>query len=112
MSNSVSFLLTSPFLSTEEDFRAYIRKLYFQGSSERELEGVWTNYTAIPSEGSPFGTGDLNQAYPQYKRVAAFMGDLIFQSPRSFFLEEVSGKQKTWSYCQLYLFLVERLSLT
>jgi len=99
-----NYLLIYASPSTEEDFRTYIRQLYFQGSSEAELEGLWTNYTSIPSEGSPFGTGDLNQLYPQYKRVAAFKGDFIFQSPRRFFLEEVSGKQKTWSYCKLYYF--------
>lgn len=98
------YLLICASPSTEEDFRTYIRQLYFQGSSETELEGLWTNYTSVPSEGSPFGTGDLNQLYPQYKRVASFIGDLIFQSPRRFFLEEVSGKQKTWSYCKLYYF--------
>ncbi|KIM38333.1 hypothetical protein M413DRAFT_30177 [Hebeloma cylindrosporum] len=95
------FAFTQSNLTTEEGFRTYIRQLYFQGASETELEGVWKYYTSIPSEGSPFGTGDLNQVYPQYKRIAAFLGDLIFHSPRRFFLDEVSGKQKTWSYLSM-----------
>ncbi|KIM38329.1 hypothetical protein M413DRAFT_420453, partial [Hebeloma cylindrosporum] len=100
-SSALILILTSDLSipQQEEDFRTYIRQLYFQGASEAELEGVWTNYTSLPSEGSPFDTGTLNhQLYPQYKRVAAFAGDFRSHSPRRLFLEATSGKQKTWSY--------------
>lgn len=41
---------------------------------------------------------------PQFKRLAAFQGDFIFQAPRRFFLEAASKTQNAWSYREL-LFL-------
>ncbi|PPQ83019.1 hypothetical protein CVT25_005259 [Psilocybe cyanescens] len=85
-------------VTTEADFRNYIKTIWFPTASDAQLSPLWTNYTSDPSEGSPFGTGDLNQLYPQFKRLAAFQGDIIFQAPRRFFLKNLSGKQKKWSY--------------
>jgi hypothetical protein len=53
-----------------------------------------------PSDGTPFNTSVLNEITPQYKRIAAFQGDVVFQAPRRWFLEHLSGKQKLWSYCE------------
>lgn len=92
------FSFTQSNLTTEDDFRTYIRQLFFKGASDAELEGVLTNYTSDPSGGSPFDTGNLNQQYPQYKRIAAFLGDFRFHSAKRVFLRGVSGKQKTWAY--------------
>ncbi|EJF60604.1 alpha/beta-hydrolase [Dichomitus squalens LYAD-421 SS1] len=38
------------------------------------------------------------RAWPMYKRMAAFQGDMIFQAPRRFILDQRSSKQPTWSY--------------
>ena len=35
---------------------------------------------------------------PEYKRLGAIQGDIVFQGPRRFFLEAASKTQKTWSY--------------
>ncbi|PPQ70409.1 hypothetical protein CVT26_013826 [Gymnopilus dilepis] len=83
---------------TDADFKDYIKSNYFPSASEAELAKVWTTYPSDPSLGSPFGTGDMNQLYPQYKRLAAFQGDLLFQGPRRYFLNRISNEQKTWSY--------------
>jgi acetylcholinesterase len=55
-------------------------------------------YPQNVTQGSPFGTGEQNAITPQFKRIAAILGDIIFQSTRRFFLQQRSGKQKTYSY--------------
>ena len=50
------------------------------------------------TKGSPFGTGTKYAITPQYKRLAAFQGDAVFQAPRRFFLQERSNKQHAWAY--------------
>ena len=61
-------------------------------------------YPQNVTQGSPFGTGTLNALTPEFKRIAAILGDFVFQAPRRFFLHNASGKQNTWSYCTLHLF--------
>lgn len=51
-------------------------------------------------DGSPFNTGILNAISPQFKRLAAIQGDLLFQGPRRFFAQQRADKQKVWSYCK------------
>ncbi|KAI9059112.1 alpha/beta-hydrolase [Trametes sanguinea] len=55
-------------------------------------------YPNDPAAGSPFGTGDANELAPQFKRMAAFQGDAVFQAPRRFFLDQRSSKQPAWSF--------------
>ncbi|KDR73001.1 hypothetical protein GALMADRAFT_252397 [Galerina marginata CBS 339.88] len=85
-------------VTTEDDFRNYVSTIYVPDASDAQLEPFWTNYPSTPSEGSPYDTGDADELYPQYKRIASFQGDLTFQAPRRFFLQNLSGKQKIWSY--------------
>lgn len=54
--------------------------------------------------GSPFGTGGANNLYPQYKRVAAVLGDITFTLMRRVYLETVSSQIKCWSYLSSYLY--------
>lgn len=60
-------------------------------------------YPADITQGSPFGTGILNALSPQFKRIAAFQGDAVFQAPRRFFLQKRSGIQDTWSFGKLII---------
>ena len=59
---------------------------------------MYTLYPNDPAQGSPFGTGDEDQLSPQYKRMSAIQGDLVFQAPRRFFVDTVSSKQPTWFF--------------
>ena len=59
-------------------------------------------YPQDPTQGSPFDTGTENQLTPEFKRIAALLGDFVFQAPRRLLLDSVSGKQNTWSYCTLH----------
>lgn len=46
----------------------------------------------------------LTIAYsPQFKRLAAFQGDLVFQAPRRFFMQAMSRTQKTYAFCEFFL---------
>ena len=74
-----------------------------------------TLYPQDVTQGSPYDTGTENALTPEFKRLASILGDFAFQAPRRFFLNAVSDKQNTWSYCKPYiLFPVYacRLSLT
>lgn len=43
---------------------------------------------------------DFFSRSPQYKRIASFIGDYVFQAPRRLFLNKVFsiGKVPVWSY--------------
>lgn len=88
------------FLSSNEAFRAYINSNYLPNATSKELDTVLIDYPQDPTQGSPFDTGNQNALTPQYKRLAAFQGDLVFLAPRRFFLKHRSSKQPTWSYCE------------
>lgn len=54
--------------------------------------------------GSPFNTAAANNLYPQYKRLAAILGDITFTLTRRVYLETVSSQVKCWSYLSTYLY--------
>ncbi|KAI0248237.1 Alpha/Beta hydrolase protein [Lactifluus subvellereus] len=60
----------------------------------------------ITRSGSPFDTDIRNAITPQYKRMAALLGDVMFQVPRRFFLQQRSGKKNTWFYRELLDYLI------
>lgn len=66
--------------------QTYLRTLYFPDVTPSELDALLQLYPQDPAQGSPFDTGDANALSPQYKRLAAIQGDLVFQAPRRFFL--------------------------
>ncbi|KAH6916593.1 carotenoid ester lipase [Coprinopsis sp. MPI-PUGE-AT-0042] len=85
-------------VTTDEEFETYVKTIFFPGASEEDLEPLWKAYPSNTSEGSPFDTLYFNAATPQFKRMAAFQGDVLFQAPRRFFLQHQAGKQPMWSY--------------
>ncbi|KAF5319660.1 hypothetical protein D9619_008647 [Psilocybe cf. subviscida] len=85
-------------VSTDADFKSYIKTVWLPKALEPELAPLWASYPDDSTKGSPFDTGSANQIYGQYKRVAAFQGDSAFQSPRRYFQQQLSGKTKMWTY--------------
>ncbi|KIP02704.1 hypothetical protein PHLGIDRAFT_32096 [Phlebiopsis gigantea 11061_1 CR5-6] len=85
-------------ISTEAELRSYLTEFYLPNATAAELDQVLALYPQDPTQGSPFDTGLLNVLSPQFKRLAALQGDLVFQAPRRFFLSHRSGKQNTWSF--------------
>jgi hypothetical protein len=83
---------------TNEQFESYFKTVFFPKLSTQDIATLAENYPEDPAEGSPFGTGDNNAVTPQFKRIAALIGDYAFQGPRRFFLQHRSEKQPVWSY--------------
>ncbi|CAA7264886.1 unnamed protein product [Cyclocybe aegerita] len=99
------FSLSSLNVTTDEQFEAYISTTFVPGADESTLEPLWSYYPPEEPYGSPFNTSDRNAVTPQYKRIAAFQGDVTFQAPRRFFMQHLlanstsSGEtQKMWGY--------------
>ncbi|KAF9478094.1 carotenoid ester lipase [Pholiota conissans] len=95
------FSLSSRNVTTNREFEEYVSTVFIPGASSSELEPLWSYYPSDASDGSPFNTSVFNEITPQYKRIAAFQGDVVFQAPRRWFLDHLSGKQKLWSYLSL-----------
>jgi hypothetical protein len=66
------------------------------------LAPLWTHYPSDLPAGSPFNTGYFNALSPQFKRLAATQGDIVFAAPRRFFLSKTSNSMKAWSYCMSF----------
>ncbi|KAF9055814.1 carotenoid ester lipase precursor [Panaeolus papilionaceus] len=92
------FSLFNTNVTTDADFQDYITKNWAPGATADDLASLFTYYTSDVASGSPFDTGTSNVLAPQFKRIAAFQGDVMFQAPRRFMLEQFSGKQNMWSY--------------
>ncbi|TFY53116.1 hypothetical protein EVG20_g10257 [Dentipellis fragilis] len=92
------FCLFNTNITTDEETRAYFQQNYFPSATEGEINRLLELYPSDPAQGSPFDTGDANAFTPQFKRLAAFTGDLTFHTQRRSFLQQRSGKQPIWSY--------------
>ncbi|CCL98520.1 uncharacterized protein FIBRA_00519 [Fibroporia radiculosa] len=92
------FSLSNLNITTDDEFLTYIQENYIIGASDADISLVGEAYPSDPSDGSPFDTGDLNDLTPQFKRIAAFQGDWMFQAPRRYMLETLSKTQDTWGY--------------
>ena len=75
---------------------------YMPAAASSDIDKLMTLYPQDVSQGSPFGTGGLNALTPQFKRLAALQGDLVFQGPRRFFLQQVSARQPAWSFRRIF----------
>ncbi|WPH00762.1 Hypothetical protein R9X50_00359200 [Acrodontium crateriforme] len=77
-------------------------------TAETDVTGLVANYPDEPllgqPSGSPFRTGSLNNIFPQYKRLAAILGDVTFTLTRRVALTFLSKKVKVWSYLNTYLY--------
>ncbi|PIL23720.1 hypothetical protein GSI_13470 [Ganoderma sinense ZZ0214-1] len=96
---TVFSLVNSMTVLDDTAFRAYMLSNYIDGATESDVGDLFdTDYPDDPTQGSPFGTGTNFSILPQYKRLAAIQGDLVFQAPRRFFVEHTYNRQPTWSF--------------
>ncbi len=72
----------------------------FPNITDAEYETIAEAYPSDPTQGSPFDTGTMNALTPEFKRIAAFNGDVLFHAPRRFLLDHLSGRQNAWSFCK------------
>ncbi|KAJ7236114.1 carotenoid ester lipase precursor [Mycena rebaudengoi] len=92
------FAFGSTNVTTDNDFADYLRAVSLPRASAAQISRLATLYPQDPAQGSPFGSGNDNAITPEFKRIAAFQGDFVFQAPRRFFLQHVSKTQNTWSW--------------
>ncbi|KAF7983954.1 hypothetical protein HWV62_18374 [Athelia sp. TMB] len=85
-------------ISTDAEFRASVQNDWFPEAPSNVIDQILAYYPANVTLGSPFGTGEANAANPEYKRVAAFIGDAFFQAPKRYFLDALADRQNVWSY--------------
>lgn len=99
------FALFQSNTTTEEEVVQYLLDLYFHDASE-ELITELVNLYDPDSYGSPFRTIDLvNNWYPEFKRLAAILGDLVFTITRRATLvaaNQLAPDMPTWSYLSSY----------
>ncbi|KAF7373914.1 Carboxylic ester hydrolase [Mycena sanguinolenta] len=92
------FALSSTNATTDSEFSDYVQSIYMPAGTPAEVSQIAALYPQDPVVGSPFGTGNENALTPEFKRIAAFEGDIFFQGPRRLFLEHASKTQNTWSW--------------
>ncbi|KAK7458144.1 hypothetical protein VKT23_010052 [Stygiomarasmius scandens] len=85
-------------ITTEAEIREYLKTVILPTISNNDLDALLEAYPQDITQGSPFNTGFLNVITPQFKRIAAFQGDVVFQAPRRFFFENLDGKQPIWAF--------------
>ncbi|BFZ58806.1 hypothetical protein PYCC9005_005871 [Savitreella phatthalungensis] len=73
------FSLTQKGLNSTSDVVDYFSTNFYPELSMDQVQRLVDLWPDDPYQGSPFRTGPLNnELYPQFKRVAAMLGDLIF----------------------------------
>ncbi|EIN04660.1 alpha/beta-hydrolase [Punctularia strigosozonata HHB-11173 SS5] len=92
------FSVTLANITTDEQVSDFISRNFFPGASSSQMANLLALYPQDPAAGSPFDTGEQNALTPQYKRLAALQGDIIFQSPRRFLFEQRATKQPIFSF--------------
>ncbi|KAJ7101537.1 carotenoid ester lipase precursor [Mycena belliarum] len=100
------FSLSTLNITTDAQFLTWVKTYWLPQATTAQLAGLAKAYTRDITQGSPFGTGILDALTPQFKRIAAFQGDGVFQAPRRFFQQSRSGKQKQWAFLSKRLKLV------
>jgi len=101
------FTLSTLNLTTDAAVEKYVKEIWLSRVPEDELEELFDLYPSYLPSGSPYNTGFLNALSPQSKRIASFQGDAVFQSARRLFLDNISGKQDTWSFCMCFPCIAE-----
>lgn len=84
--------------STNAEVKTYIQTFWLPDANDADIDALMKLYSADITQGSPYDTGIFDALSPQFKRIASFQGDVVFQAARRLFLQQTSGKQNTWSF--------------
>ncbi|KAH8677871.1 extracellular lipase [Xylariales sp. PMI_506] len=99
------FALFQPNITNTELLVEYLNSYLFNDATKAEIEAFVATYPDDITAGSPFDTGIFNAAYPEFKRLAAILGDLVFTLSRRLFLETANSVYPdvpSWSYLSSY----------
>lgn len=92
-------------IGTNDKFIQYLSQVYFPNASKSQLNEIVNAYPS-DAKGSPFRTEASYNLYPNYKRLAALVGDFTFTLARRSFLEitiKANPSTPMWSYMSSYL---------
>jgi triacylglycerol lipase len=95
------FALFQSNITTTAELTTYLSDFFFHDATVAQIEALIATYPDPLINGSPFRTGILYDWYPQYKLIAALLGDLVFTLTRRSFLtlaNSVYPSIPTWSY--------------
>ncbi|PGH06024.1 triacylglycerol lipase [Blastomyces parvus] len=95
------FALFQSNITTKAQLATYLKTKFFNSASDEQIEKLISIYSSISEYGAPHRTGLLNNWYPQFKRLAAILGDLTFTLTRRSVLEVsniINPDVPTWSY--------------
>ncbi|VDB90061.1 unnamed protein product [Peniophora sp. CBMAI 1063] len=92
------FGLVNSNITNEGELRQYLQEYYFPNADASTLDGVLAAYSDDPALGSPFDTGSNNTITPEFKRIAAIIGDYLFQGPRRLLLTKRAGSANAYSF--------------
>jgi carboxylesterase type B len=99
------FALFQSNITTEELLVDYLSTVFFHSATKEDMQALVDVYTDDITQGSPFNTGILNDPYPEFKRLAAILGDLTFTLSRRIFLATttaINPDVPSWSYLSSY----------
>ncbi|KAI0181227.1 sterol esterase [Hypoxylon sp. FL1284] len=99
------FSLFQANITTADELVDYIWSYFFPAIDKQYVQELVDTYDPSLAAGSPFNTGDLNSPYPQFKRLAAILGDIVFTLTRRVFLQGTSSVNPdvpSWSYLSSY----------
>lgn len=98
------FALFQSNITNNDELVEYFNFYYFNHASTQQIQNL-TSFYNTNTNGSPFRTGDLWNWYPQFKILAALLGDLTFTLTRRAFLQvssAVHADVPSWSYLSSY----------
>jgi carboxylesterase type B len=99
------FALFQSNITTVAQLVTYFTKTFFHDATTAQIEALVATYPDTTTDGSPFRTGIFNNWYPQFKRLAAILGDLTFTLTRRSFLSlanTLNPDVPSWSYLSSY----------
>lgn len=79
---------------------SYLNDVFFRNATRDEIAGLVATYPDNPD--SPAGIGASNDTYPEFKRLAAILGDWEFTFMARLLLETFPATVPAWSYQATY----------
>lgn len=98
------FSLVQLNITTDAELVSYLQS-YFPATDPQVVADLVASYPNNSPAGSPFRTSVLNEIRPQFKRLAAILGDITFTLTRRVYLTIVAPQlPAAYSYLNTYLF--------
>lgn len=79
---------------------SYLNDVFFRNATRDEVQGLVATYPNNPD--SPAGIGASNETYPEFKRLAAILGDWEFAFMSRLLLQTFPATVPAWSYLATY----------